>query len=130
MVDNDTRRRINNHNREHYPHPFKAFGSGCSDFVVLFSRFRNFDDRKLEEALDLIDSVLSGHTDCLSCSAKILAFCEAFTRDRLPQRHEQYKSKFNEWTVGAERDYRREIEEMINSAISNSENDTSSQSKP
>lgn len=129
MLDDDTRRRINNHKREHFPHPFRSFGSGCSDFVVLFSRFCDFEDKKLGEALDLIDSMLAGHSDCLSCSAKILAFCEAFTLDRLPRRHAQYKTKYNEWTAKAERNYRQEIEEMINSSRPDTEIETSNQSK-
>jgi hypothetical protein len=116
MLDKDTLRRINNHDREHFDHPFQNGSEGMSDFAVLFRRFESFDDSALGEALDLIDAIRETHRDCPHCTAKILAFCEQFTRDRAPERYERYRRQYEEWTAKFsrfERNYRAEVQDFI-----------------
>jgi hypothetical protein len=115
MLDDDTLRRIRNHARHHSAHPFKASNAGSSDFVVLISRFADFDREMLELALDEIDEVRATHSDCVSCSAKILAFCERFSRHLLAERHAAYCIEYQRLTHRVERNYREEVEAMIES---------------
>jgi hypothetical protein len=118
MLDKDTLRLINNQRREYAPHPFKR--PGLEDFSILFSRFKKITDQELVQYLDLIDGMRGGHIECDSCTGKILAFCELFTADRLPERHEAYRAEYERITKDSrneDRDYRAEIKEVV-SAIS------------
>lgn len=114
-MNTDYIRRINNHKREHAMCPFASGRSGLSDFAFLADAFQDISDTELQPYLDLIDAMRSSHSDCLSCSAKILAFCEIFTAGRiLPQAaryHEEYEKNYLNNRSG--RDYRAEVRAYI-----------------
>lgn len=127
MLDDDSRRLINNQKFEHSNHAFRSNGrSGVSDFLILLQRFRSdrFEKTDLEEALDLIDVMRETHKDCESCTLKILVFCELFSFNRLPERYLHYRMEYERWKTleieehmieeGTGRDYRREV---MNSAL-------------
>jgi hypothetical protein len=116
MLDTEILRRINNQKKEHTAHPFKAGSAGLDDFAFLYSRLQSIDVAELAQYLDLIDKVASGHIDCKSCTAKILVFCDFFTRDRLPERNAFYAAQYRN-TVSQhpdqKRDYYQEVTESI-----------------
>lgn len=127
MLDDDSRRLINNQNSEYSKHAFRRYGrSGISDFLILLQRFRSdhFEKTNLDEALDLVDVMRETHNDCESCTLKILAFCELFSFNRLPKRYLHYRMEYERWKTleieehmieeGTERNYRREV---MNSAL-------------
>jgi hypothetical protein len=122
MLDDDSRRLINNQKFEHSNHAFRSNGrSGISDFLILLQRFRSdrFEKTDLEEALDLIDVMRETHKDCESCTLKILAFSELFSFNRLPDRYCRYRMEYDRWKTleieehmieeGTGRDYTREV---------------------
>ena len=116
MIDTDTLRRINNHRHEYCTHPFERGAVGLLDFAILAERFLTFDDADLSDCLDLIDEIAAGHADCLSCHAKILAFCEIFTAKRLPERYKNYQEAYNQLVIhrrNRERDYRAEVRDIV-----------------
>ena len=116
MIDSDTLRRINNQRREHCTHPFETRAVGLDDFAILANRFRTFDDADLSDCLNLIDQIAKDHEDCLSCQAKILAFCEIYSSKRLPERYKTYQEAYNQLVVhrrNPERDYRAEVRDIV-----------------
>lgn len=114
-MDTDYIRRINNQKREHSPCPFSAGRSGLSDFVFLANAFQSLSDTELQPYLDLIDAMRQTHADCLSCSAKILAFCEIFAAGRsltqAARYHDEYEKTYKINRSG--RDYRAEVRGCI-----------------
>ncbi|MGJ8641812.1 MAG: hypothetical protein ACSHX9_00260 [Luteolibacter sp.] len=114
-MNSDYIRRITNQKREYTPCPFSSGGGGLSDFLFLANAFENLSDDELEPYFGLIDSMRQTHVECISCSAKILAFCEIFTCGRnLPQAREytnEYETKYI--TNRFNRDYRAEVYDYI-----------------
>lgn len=114
-MNTDYIRRINNQKREHSACPFASGYSGLSDFAFLANAFDNLSDADLEPYLNLIDSMRQTHIECISCSAKILAFCEIFTSGRhLPQAaryRDEYETSYK--INRTNRDFRAEVREYI-----------------
>jgi hypothetical protein len=126
MLDDDSRRLINNQKQEHSSHPFKSWGrSGLDDFTILLERFlaKEFPTETLNEALDLIDTMRSTHKDCESCTLKILAFSELFSYNKNRSRYLWYNSEYERWKEleidehiiedGRGRNYRQEIRDHV-----------------
>lgn len=103
---------IDNQRKDYSPHPFRAGGGGLADFHVLGRILVRLPVSDVSQMLDKIDDMRATHADCVSCSAKILAFCEAFTADRLPERCRRDRAAYEELVHNARdprRDYRGEI---------------------
>lgn len=116
MLDTDTLRRINNQRRDYVVHPFRVGGAGLEDFAELVPRFTRIDENELSDYLNLIDEVSAGHNDCSTCLAKILAFSELFTENRFPDRHNEYRKKYETLIRAARdqsRDYRAEVRRAV-----------------
>lgn len=114
-MNTDYIRRINNQKREHSRCPFASGYSGLSDFTFLAHAFENLSDANLEPYLDLIDSMRQTHVECISCSAKILAFCEIFTSGRNLSQAGRYREEYeaNYKINRTNRDFRTEVREYI-----------------
>lgn len=114
-MNTDYIRRINNQKREHSVCPFASGHSGFSDFAFLANAFENLSDTELLPYLDLIDSMRQTHVECISCSAKILAFCEIFTSGRHLAQAVTYRNEYetNYKINRTNRDFRAEVREYI-----------------
>ena len=114
-MNTDYIRRINNQKREHSACPFASGYSGLSDFAFLAHTFESLSDADLEPYLDLIDSMRQTHVECISCSAKILAFCEIFTSGRSLTQAGRYREEYeaNYKINRTNRDFRAEVREYI-----------------
>ncbi|TLD70598.1 hypothetical protein FEM03_12840 [Phragmitibacter flavus] len=116
MSPDDILRRIRNQRREHTPHPFKSGGAGLDDFVILHTLFNNVSDADLNLYLDEIDLVGLGHSDCISCSAKIAVFCEIFTRERLEDRNALYEKIYDDivkCSQSTDRNFKEEVYQLF-----------------
>ena len=98
---------------------FRRGGAGLEDFAFIARHLDLIENWELLHLLDLIEELLGGHK-CSLCRVKMLAFCEIFTRDRLPGRHLGYQKRFerlNAWLLDssrhAKRDFRQEVRDAI-----------------
>ena len=75
---------------------------GMLDYGRLAHLLKDLPLAYLDRYLSEIDAVRATSDACLPCSLKFLAFCMAYTRGRLPARHDNYTLAFK----GRRRDYR------------------------
>lgn len=90
MGTSEIRRLIRNQSEEHSLHSFRAGGAGMADFARLAPVLRSLPTVELGRWMLLIEKMRTGHAYCPPCSAKILAFCVIFTRERLRGLSERY----------------------------------------
>jgi|GEM_PF-2056397 len=112
-------RLIRNSKRRHAPCALRRDRFGMEDYGRLGHLLRSVPITQLDRFLGEIDVVRNTHRTCLPCSLKFLAFCQVFSRDRLPRRHALYIAEFRARYADhiGHRDFIAEVQEAINAAI-------------
>jgi hypothetical protein len=91
---------------------------GMGEFGRLFYLLGDLSRPVLSHYLDQIDEVREGHSECLRCSLKFMAFCRFFCGIQLPGRLAAYEREYDAklWSFGKGRDFMCEVWEAIDKA--------------
>lgn len=92
--DREILRLIRNSSRRHAPCALRRGRFGMEDYGRLGQRLKSVPLADLDRYLGEIDQVRQTHQGCLPCTLKFLAFCQVFSRDRLPHHHAHYEAEF------------------------------------